>query len=248
MLQAFVITLREGIEAFLIVAISLAYLRKAGRRELAAAVHWGIAAALAISGIGGYLLYNAANQEWLDGPLAIVAAVSVTILTVHMWRAGRHMKGEIEGRLRSAGARSGMGAFAGVFLFTLLMISREGMETALLLMQLRQTFDLAAGAALGVVGAAALAWLWSRYSHRINLALFFQVTAIFLFVFVLQLFIQGIHEMSEQNFLPYSQFIHASTESWGPDSAFGHLLTYLLVLLPLSWILLARGRARAARA
>ena len=74
MLQAFVITLREGIEAFLIVAISLAYLRKSGRVELLRAVHWGIAAAIAVSAIGGYLLYNAANQEWLDGPLALIAA------------------------------------------------------------------------------------------------------------------------------------------------------------------------------
>ena len=81
MLQAFVITLREGLEAFLIVAISLAYLRKSGRAELAKAVHWGIVTAVAVSAVGGYLLYNAANQEWLEGPLAIVAAVSVASLT-----------------------------------------------------------------------------------------------------------------------------------------------------------------------
>ena len=70
--QAFVITLREGLEAFLIVAISLAYLRKSGRSELTRAVHTGIVAALAISAVGGYLLYNAANQELLEGPLAIM--------------------------------------------------------------------------------------------------------------------------------------------------------------------------------
>ncbi len=116
--QAFVITLREGLEAFLIVAISLAYLRKRGRGELTKAVHWGIVAALALSALGGYLLYNAANQEWLEGPLALVAAVSVTTLTVHMWRAGRRMKGEIEGHLRSSAERAGIGALIGVFLFT----------------------------------------------------------------------------------------------------------------------------------
>src|SRR5580704_8886534 len=100
MLQAFIITLREGLEAFLIVAISLAYLRQTGRPQLAAAVHWGVAVAIGISALGGYLLYNAANQEWLDGPLALVAAVSVTWMIVHMWRYGRHLKGDIEGRLR----------------------------------------------------------------------------------------------------------------------------------------------------
>ena len=236
MLQALVITLREGFEAFLIVAISLSYLRKSGRAALTAAVHWGIAAAIVVSGLGGYLLYNASNQEWLDGPLALVAAVSVTWMVVQMWRTGRRMKGDIEGRLQSSSVRPGAGAFTGVFLFTLLMISREGIETALLLMQVRQTLHLTLGAVLGVAGAAIVAWLWSRYGQRINLALFFQATAIFLFVFVVQLMIYGTHEMSEQHYLPYSEIVHARTESWGPDSAFGHLLTYLLVILPLGWI------------
>ena len=238
MLQALVITLREGFEAFLIVAISLSYLRKSGRAALTSAVHWGIAAAIAVSGLGGYLLYHASNQEWLDGPLALIAAVSVTWMVVHMWRTGRRMKGDIEGRLQSSTHRPGAAAFTGVFLFTLLMISREGIETALLLMQLHTTVHLALGASLGVAGAALVAWLWSRYGHRINLALFFQATAIFLFVFVVQLVVQGMHEMAEQHFLPYSDIIHERTESWGPDSAFGHLLTYLLVLLPLGWVAL----------
>jgi len=238
MAQAFVITLREGLEAFLIVAISLAYLRKTGRAQLTAAVHWGIGVAIAISVAAGYLLFNAANQEFLEGPLALVAAASVTWMVVHMWRAGRHMKGDIEGRLQSSSVRGGTTAFIGVLLFTVLMISREGMETALLLMQLRETWNLAVGAVAGAVGAAGLSWLWSRYGHRVNLALFFQVTAIFLFVFVVQLVVRGVHEMSEQNMLPFSAFLHEKTESWGPDSAVGHVLTYLLVLLPFAWLTL----------
>jgi len=237
MLQAFIITLREGLEAFLIVAISLSFLRKSGRATLTSAVRWGIAAAAGVSAAGGYALYNAANQEWLEGPLAMIAAVSVTWMTVHMWRTGRRMKSDIEVRLESSTARPGAAAFAGVFLFTVLMISREGLETALLLMQLRETLNLATGAALGIAGAAVVAWLWSRYGRRVNLALFFQATAIFLFVFVVQLTIQGAHEMAEQGFLPFSQIIHERTESWGPDSAFGHALTYLLVVLPLGWVL-----------
>src|SRR5689334_4402874 len=102
MLQAFVITWREGLEAFLIVAISVSFLRKAGRAALLPAVHWAIAAAVVLSAIGGYVLFHAANQEWLEGPLALVAAASVTWLTVHMWRAGRRMKSDIEGRLESS--------------------------------------------------------------------------------------------------------------------------------------------------
>jgi high-affinity iron transporter len=238
MFQAFVITLREGLEAFLIVAISLAYLRKTGRHALARAVYWGIAAALAASAVGGYLLYGAANQEQLEGPLALIAAASVAWMVVHMWRAGRRMKSEIEQRLSESSRRSGAAAFAGVFLFTLLMVAREGMETALLLLQLQESLHLVLGAIAGFVGAAVVAAAWSRFGHRVDLGLFFQVTAIFLIVFVVQLCIYGVHEMSEQNFLPYSAFIHEHTEAWSPDSQFGHLLTYMLVILPLGWLLL----------
>ncbi len=244
MLQALVITLREGFEAFLIVAISLAYLRQSGRSQLTSAVHWGLAAAAGASALGGYLLYHAANQEWLEGPLAMIAAASVTWMVVHMWRFGRRMKKDIEGHLRESSVKPGAAAFAGVFGFTVLMVSREGMETALLLMQLRDTVHLALGAALGVTGAALVAWLWTRYGHRINLALFFQVTAIFLFVFVVQLVIAGTHEMAEQHYLPFSDAIHSATESWGPDSAFGHMLSYLLVILPLSWLALKAAFSR----
>src|ERR1051326_3269311 len=132
-IQALVITLREGFEAFLIVAISLAYLKKSGRGALTQAVHYGVAVALALSALGGYLLYHAANQEWLEGPLAMIAAISVTWMVVHMWRFGRRMKKDIEGHLRESSVKPGAAAFAGVFLFTLLMVSREGVETALLL-------------------------------------------------------------------------------------------------------------------
>ena len=134
---------------------------------------------------------------------------------------------------------AGFAALSGVFLFTLLMIGREGVETALLLMQLHATPYLAAGAVVGVLAAAFVAWVWSRFGHRLNLGLFFQTTAIFLFVFVVQLLIQGVHETSEQGYFgAFSAVIHDATEAWGPDSAFGHLLTYLLVILPLGWLVI----------
>ena len=75
MLQAFVITLREGLEAFLIIAISLAYLRKTGRRELIPAVHWGIALSVLLSVGAAWPFQQASNQAIWEGILAIVAAV-----------------------------------------------------------------------------------------------------------------------------------------------------------------------------
>src|SRR5437762_11140222 len=103
MLQAFVITLREGLEAFLIVAISLAYLRKSGRDELVPAVHWGIGLSILIS-IGAALLFQrAANHALWEGVLAMAAAVLRASLTVHPWVAGRGICHDLRWRVsRSA--------------------------------------------------------------------------------------------------------------------------------------------------
>jgi high-affinity iron transporter len=239
MLQAFVITLREGLEAFLIVAISLAYLKKAGKAALIPAVHWGIAASVALSIAAGVLLARASNQALWEGILAMVAAVLVTSLTVHMWRAGKRMKKDIEGRLEVSSAKTGWTAFFGVFAFTLLMITREGMETALLmnalLFQVRSV-QIVGGAAAGTLLAAFIAWLWSRYGYRVNLARFFQVTAIFLLVFVVQLLIYGFHELTEANLLPSSEALHQATEPYSAEGMYGQYFTYLLVALPVGWL------------
>jgi high-affinity iron transporter len=251
MLQAFVVTLREGLEAFLIVAISLAYLRKTGRQGLIPAVHWGIVASILLSIGAGILLAQASNQALWEGVLALVAAVLVASLIVHMWRIGRHMKRNIEGRLEASSIKAGAAAFAGVFTFTLLMITREGMETALLmnalLFQVR-SMDIISGAAAGTLVAALIAWLWSRYGYRINLSRFFQVTAVFLLVFVVQLVIYGVHELTEANIFPNSQPWHDATEPYGPDGIYGQYLTYLLVLLPLGWLALSNFISRSAPA
>jgi high-affinity iron transporter len=242
MLQAFVITLREGLEAFLIIAISLAYLRKSGRRELIPAVHWGIGLSVLISIGAAYLFQQASNQALWEGILALVAAVSVATLTVHMWRTAKKIKSEIEGHLRHSAEKTGAAAWLGVFLFTLLMISREGMETALLMGTLLtqvQAMSILGGAIAGTLAAAGVAMLWSRYGHRVNLALFFQVTAIFLLVFVGQLLIYGFHELTEANLFPGSEALHWATEPYGPDGIYGQYLTYMLVAVPLGWLLFA---------
>ena len=242
MLQAFVITLREGLEAFLIVAISLAYLKKTGRAALLGAVHWGIVASVALSVIAGVLLAQARNQALWEGVLAVTAAFLVASLTVHMWRAGRHMKKDIEGRLERSSLRTGTSAWLGVFAFTLLMITREGMETAMLMNALlfqAGAWNITSGAIGGTALAAFIAFLWSRYGHRVNLARFFQVTAIFLLVFVVQLLIYGFHELTEANLFPGSERLHWATEPYGPDGIYGQYLTYLLVVLPVGWLALS---------
>jgi high-affinity iron transporter len=242
MLQAFIITLREGLEAFLIVAISLAYLRKSGQHRLIPAVRWGIGVSVALSAAAGFLFSRASNQALWEGVLAMAAAILVATLIVHMWRHARQIKREIETHLQAATAGTGVKAFLGVFLFTLLMITREGMETALLMGTLFTQLgvsSIAIGAVLGTTSAAGVAWLWSRYGHRVNLSLFFQVTALFLAVFVVQLFIYGFHELTEANLFVGSQAWHEATEPYGPDGIYGHYLSYMLVALPMAWLVFA---------
>ena len=127
------------------------------------------------------------------------------------------------------------------------MISREGMETALLMGTLLfqvKSMSVIVGAVLGTVAAAAIAWMWSRYGHRVNLGLFFQVTAVFLLVFVAQLLIGGFHELTEANIFPYSEPLHWATEPYGPDGRYGQWLTYLLVMLPMAWLVVSSLRGR----
>jgi high-affinity iron transporter len=255
MLQAFVITLREGLEAFLIVAISLAYLKKTGRRALIPAVHWGIAGSVGLSIVAGLFFAQASNQALWEGVLALAAAVLVASLTVHMWRVGKRMKKDIETRLEESSARLGRGAFLGVFGFTLLMITREGMETALLMNTLLFNIQaplIIAGAVGGTLVSACIAWMWSRYGHRVNLARFFQVTAVFLLVFVVQLAIYGFHELTEANIIAPLGAWHDATEPFGPDGVYGQYLTYMLVALPVGWLTLSsvfaqRGPARPSQ-
>src|SRR5262245_30101820 len=240
MLQAFtssfVITLRDGLEELLIVASSLAYLKETGRAALLPAVYWGIAASVALSIGAGLLLKQANNHALVEGILALTAAVLVASLTMHMWRAGKRMKKEIEGRLESSSQKIGAAAFAGVFAFTMLMITREGMETALLMNSLLFQVGsgiIVSGAFAGTVAAAFVAWLWSRYGHRVNLARFFQVTAVFLLIFVVQLLIYSFHELIEatQSTFPSFRPWHDATEPFGPDGIYGQYLTYMMVLL-----------------
>ena len=152
MINAFVITLREGLEAFLIVAIMLSYIRKTQRYKLIPAVYMGVAVSVVVSVIAGVLLSRASNVALWEGILALVAAAMVSWMIVHMWRAAKHLKGNIEERIEVASALDGSAAFFSVFGFTVLMVTREGMETALLMNALN--FQVA-NSGMHIVGDAA---------------------------------------------------------------------------------------------
>ena len=250
MYTALMITLREGIEAFLIVAITLAYLKKTQRGGLAGAVYAGVAVALATSWVASMAFAQAGNKPLWEGILALVTSALVATFTVHVLRTAKFLKRQIEGRLERAAAAT-RGAWWGVFAFTVLMITREGMEAALLLVStaMQSTMqDFFLGAVIGLACAAAVAALWGRFGHRVPLVRFLQVTAIFLLLFVVQLAIYAFHELTEAGVLPLdNQYWHLATEPYGPEGVYGHWLSYGLVAVPLTWLLLASlGSRRTA--
>jgi len=207
MFEALVLTLREGVEAALVVGIIVAFLRKEeGGRHLTA-VWSGLATAVLASVAGAVLLYRVAvNEEAFEGILYVTSAVMVGTLVLWMWRHSHALSGKMKGSLARILNQEHRGlVFTGIFLFTFLMVFREGLETALFLSALSLTSSgLLAflGAAVGVALAVAFGVLFVRGSVRIDLGRFFKVTGIALLIFVFQLLLNGYHELSEAGWVP----------------------------------------------
>ena len=244
-----VITLREGIEAFLIVAIAAAYLRKTGRESLLPAVWAGTAVALALSvAVGGWLLEYAV-QPIYEGWLAAIAAAMVISMAIYMNGAGKRMGREIGAHIDAAAAKPGIGAWLGVFLFVVLMIAREGVETAFMTVAVAKNEGneaLVVGALIGTALAAVLAWAWLRWGRRVNLTLFFQATSIFLVLFSLQLLLHSFHEFTEAEALPLDNaYWHMATEEWA-EGSYAKFYSALMVLAPIAWLAWARLKRPSA--
>jgi len=208
----------------------------------------GTAVAVLLSLVLGVFLAETAVQPIWEAVLALVAAAFVISMVVYMLKHAKQLRGEMGARLEAAAQTTG--AWIGVFLVVLLMVTREGMEMAFIaatLARQAESIELFWGALTGVALAASLAWAWSRYGHRVNLGLFFQVTSIFLVLFAGQLCIYAFHEATEANVLPIdNSYWHVATEPYGPEGEYGAMLTYALVLLPglwLAWSFFSKGSA-----
>lgn len=249
MFEALVVTLREGVEAALVVGIIVAFLRKEGEGRYLGAVWSGLAAAIAGSFAGAWALYRmAVNEEAFEGVLYVASAAVVASMVVWMWRHGRAIAGEMRGSLaRILARRAGAPVAAGVFLFTFLMVFREGVETVFFLSALSLTTSgLLAflGAALGLGAAVAFGVLFVRGSLALDLPRFFKVTGVALGIFVLQLLVNGYHELSEAGWVPASERTMALVGPLVKDEFFFVLAVVALPLL----MLLVPGRERAAAA
>jgi len=206
MLEAFIVTLREGVEAALIVGITLVYLSKINRPELRKSVYAALISAFVGSlGVAALLSRTRWNQDIFEGWVMLAAAFFVVTMIIFMMKTGRKLKGEIEGRV---GLLAGRNAWFGLFAFVFLMVLREGVETVLILsaVSLNSTEMLSfLGTFLGVIAAIAFGVMFVKGSVRINLQKFFRVTTVILFFVAAQLVISGLHELSENGVLPSSR-------------------------------------------
>lgn len=206
MFQALIVTLREGVEAALIVGITLAYLAKIRRPELRRVVYVALAAAFVCSiGVAVVLSRTQFNQDIFEGVVMLVAAVFVVTMIWFMGRAARKLKGEIEDKV---GSFVTSGRSFGLFFFVFLMVLREGVETVLILsaVSLNSTELMSfIGTLIGVLLAIIFGVMFVKGSVRINLQRFFRVTTVILVFVAAQLVVSGLHELSENGVLPSSR-------------------------------------------
>ncbi len=209
MFQSLVITLREGIEAALIVGIVLGYLRKTGRQSWDRAVYWALAVAVLSSLAAAYVIHRfQVTEEAYAGWLMLAGAVFVASMVVWMWRTGKRLRQEIESKLSAFSSSPSRGRTLWLFLFVFLMVFREGIETVLFLAAVSLRSDELLNFMGGIIGlglAVGLGVAFFKGSLKVNLRKFFAVTSLVLLVVAAQLLVAGVHELSEARVLPSSQ-------------------------------------------
>lgn len=208
MAQSFLITLREGLEAALIIGIILAYLTRTGNRDRFGNVWQGVGLAVALSLLAGALLFllggefSGRAEEIFEG-LAMFAAVGVlSYMVIWMKKQAVNIKVHLEAQVRSAVARGSALALA---LLAFVVVGREGLETALFMFAAVKTSTPLQSTVGGLVGlgvAVALGYVLYRGSRWLNLRSFFNVTGVLLILFAGGLLAHGIHELQEAAIFP----------------------------------------------
>jgi high-affinity iron transporter len=208
-LSAFLLALREGVEASLVVGIILVYLSRTGRGHLARFAWYGVAAAAALSlGVAVALERFRISEDGFEGLLFLVASVFVITMIVWMNRVARHLKKEIEAKVEAYAERAGKAAGWGIFLFVFLMVLREGAELALILRAVElssEGLQTWIGTIVGIGAAVAVGLFFFKGTLRVPLHRFFAVTSAILMLVAFQLALTGLHELSEARWLPSSK-------------------------------------------
>jgi FTR1 family protein len=207
--SAFLIALREGVEASLVVGIILVYLSRTGRQQLAKFVWYGVAAAAALSlAVAVALQHWQISEDGFEGVLLLAASFFVVTMIIWMNRVARHLKKDIEQKVEAYATRAGQAAGWGIFLFVFLMVVREGAELALILRAVELSsagLQTWIGTTAGIAAAVAVGLFFFKGTLRVPLHRFFAVTSIILMLVAFQLALTGLHELSESRWLPSSK-------------------------------------------
>jgi high-affinity iron transporter len=241
MLATYLIGLREGLEATLVVSILIAFLVKADRKDRLPQVWAGVAAAVALSvGFGALLSYTSTTllrdydqRELFEAVTSILAVVFVTWMIFWMRRAARSIAGELRGRLADALA---VGSIA-VAVMAFLSVVREGLETSLIFYSAVQGADVNGGPLLallgGIVTAVVIGFLMYATAVRINLTVFFTVTGVLLILVAAGILKYGIHDLQESGVLPgLNSLAYDISGSLDPSAWYTALLTGMFNVTP----------------
>jgi high-affinity iron transporter len=226
MFANYLIGLREGLEASLIVGILVAYVVKAGQRSRLGAVWAGTGIAIALSlGFGALLTATSSSmsdeaEHAFAGIMSVVAVGLVTWMVFWMRRAAREMRGEIHGKLDRAMLSGGVA----LGLVALVAVLREGLETALFLWASTSasegTSAALGGALLGIATSVVIGWAVYRGAVRLNLATFFTWTGGLLIVVAAGVLAYGVRDLQEAGWLPggenYAFDVSSSVDEHGP--------------------------------
>ena len=232
MISSFLIALREGLEAALIVGILIAYVVKTSRRHLLTPIWTGVGIALVLSfALGGFLSFTSAElstrgEELFAGTTSLVAVVLVTWMVFWMKRTARQLKGELHAKVENA-ATVGSFAIASAAFFA---VAREGLETSLFVYSNFQTVGSKTPAAIGLSAgltlAVVLGYLIYRGAIRFNLSTFFTATGVALIVVAAGVLSYGVHEFQELGWLPGNTAYAWDVSSWlTKDSLVASLLS-----------------------
>jgi high-affinity iron transporter len=242
MIGNYLVGLREGLEASLVVVILVTYLVRTDRRHLLPGIWAGVAAAVLVSlGFGALLTFGPRGltfeaQELIGGTLSIVAVGFVTWMIFWMARTARTLSSDLKGRLDRA-AEAGRGALVVV---ALLAVGREGLETALFLWAATtaaagggSSATPLLGAALGIATAVLIGYLIYRSTLRLNLGRFFAWTGGFLILVAAGVLAYGVHDLQEARFLPgLNDLAFDVSDTISPTSWLGTLLKGTLNFSP----------------
>lgn len=209
MISSFLIALREGVEAALVVGIVLVYLDRSGRSRLARFVWTGVALACVLSLAAALALERwHISEDGFEGLLMLLAAAFVVTMIVWMNRVARHLRKDIEQRVESLTQKSDLAAGIGLGTFVFLMVLREGAELALILRAVELSSEGLAvwiGTGVGLAAAVAVGLFFFEGTLKIPLGRFFAVTSAILVIVAVQLALTGLHELSEAMWLPSSK-------------------------------------------